>query len=80
VTRPPADGDRRGDLVRGLRAVRGTVERDGAWLILRTRRDSWALLGNRAHPLADGQEVVVRGTVTALPPGCPADRALTVIR
>ncbi|MFI7544782.1 hypothetical protein [Actinoplanes sp. NPDC049599] len=80
VTSPPFDGDRTGDLVRGVRTLRGVVERDGDWVLLRVDAERWALLGARARALAGGSTVEVRGTVAAPPPGCPVDRALQVVR
>jgi hypothetical protein len=80
VTPSPFDGDRPGDLVRGVRILRGVVERDGDWVLLRVDGQRWALLGDRARTLASGATVEVRGTITTSPPGCPVDQALTVIR
>jgi hypothetical protein len=78
-TTAPPDGDRRGDPVRGVRTVRGVVERSGEWTLLRdTTGGRWALLGERARLLRTGAQVEVRGTVTTPPAGCPVDRALTV--
>jgi hypothetical protein len=73
-----AADDRRGDLVRGVRSLRGVIERDGAWVILRTDGARWALLGDRARTLAAGEEAHVRGRPTTPPADCPADRALTL--
>jgi hypothetical protein len=80
VKLPPADGDRRGDLVHGIRTLRGVIERDGEWVILRTDGGRWALLGDRARTLASGHDVQVRGRTVTPPQGCPADRAVTLIR
>ena len=80
VTPPSAGDDRRGDLVRGVRSLRGVIEREGEWVILRTGGGRWALLGDRARTLTAGQEVQVRGRPTTPPVGCPTDRALNVTR
>ena len=79
MTPPTADSDRRGDLVHGVRTLRGVIERDGEWVLLRTGGGRWALLGNRARALADGHDVQIRGTPTTPPPDCPTDQAVTVI-
>jgi hypothetical protein len=80
VTSSPTDGDRRGDLVRGVRTLTGIVERDGDWVLLRTDGQRWALFGNRARTFAAGESVTISGTVTPPPPGCPTDKALNVVR
>jgi hypothetical protein len=80
VSPPPSDPDRPGDLVRGVRTLRGVVERQGTWVLLRLDGHRWALLGDRARTLGTGTTVEVQGTVTAPPVGCPADQALTVTR
>jgi hypothetical protein len=80
VTPPPpsADGDRRGDLIRGMRTLHGVIERDGDWVLLRVGSDRWALLGERARALHNGADVFVTGTPAPPPPNCPADKAITV--
>ncbi|MEV0716490.1 hypothetical protein [Asanoa sp. NPDC050611] len=80
VTPSTFDGDRAGDLVRGARTLRGVVERDGPWVVLRVGGQRWALLGDRAGSLPVDVPVEVRGTLATPPPGCPAERALTVTR
>ena len=81
VTPPPSsDGDRRGDLVRGMRTLHGMIEKDGMWVLIRAGTDLWALLGERANGLQDGADATVSGTPATPPPGCPADKALTVTR
>jgi hypothetical protein len=81
VTPPSPDGDRRGDLVRGVRTVRGVVERDGDWVLLRDAGGvRWALFGDGVRTLRHGADVEVRGTLTPPPEGCPAGKALTVTR
>ncbi|KAB1916346.1 hypothetical protein F8274_00005 [Micromonospora sp. AMSO31t] len=66
------------DLVRGHRALRGTVEHRDGWTLLRTGDTTWALLGGNAADLPAGQSATVTGVQTAVPAGCPASRALTL--
>lgn len=73
-------GERRGDLVRGVRTLTGTVERTDRCVILRVDRSAWALLGAPATKLAAGRTVEVTGTVATPPPGCVAHQALMVTR
>jgi hypothetical protein len=62
-----------------MRTLRGVVERDGGWVLLRDGGgSSWALLGDQARRLATGADVEVRGTPTPPPNGCPAKAALNV--
>ncbi|MFF5174645.1 hypothetical protein ACFY3U_18685 [Micromonospora sp. NPDC000089] len=72
------DPDRRGDLVRGYRSLTGTVDRSGDWVLLRSGDTTWALLGARADALPEGRGATVAGVQAPLPPGCPADHALTL--
>ena len=80
IVTPPTDGDRRGDLVRGVRTLRGVVEREGDWVLLRTDRDRWALLASDTRDFRNGVQIEVRGTPSAPPAGCPANMALNVIQ
>ncbi|SCE64153.1 DUF5818 domain-containing protein [Micromonospora mirobrigensis] len=73
-----ADPDRRGDLVRGYRSLTGTVDRSGRWVLLRAEDTTWALLGPPTADLVDGRTVTVSGVAAQVPPGCAADRALTL--
>lgn len=70
--------DRTGDLVRGRRTLRGTVERAGAWVLLRTDDGRWALLGRRAAVLTTGESATVMGIDATPPADCPVRQALTV--
>ncbi|MBY8871018.1 hypothetical protein K7640_04065 [Micromonospora sp. PLK6-60] len=73
-----SDPDRRGDLVRGYRSLTGTIDRSGAWVLLRVDGVTWALLGAPAADLPDGRVVTVAGVTAPLPPDCPADQAVTL--
>ena len=66
------------DLVRGRRTLRGTVERAGAWVLLRTDDGRWALLGRRAAVLTTGESATVMGIDATPPADCPVRQALTV--
>lgn len=80
ATRRAAEGERRGDLVRGRRTVTGTVSRTGRWVLLDAGTFTWVLLGAGIDRATAGSRVTATGAVTAVPAGCPADRALVVNR
>jgi hypothetical protein len=61
-------------ILTGVVSVRGTC----TVLVLQGRR--WALSGEPANALVDGQQVTVRGRPAKVPVGCDADFALTVRR
>jgi hypothetical protein len=75
-----ADGERRGDRVRGHRTLTGTISRTGRWVLLDTGTKTWALLGAPSDRLGSGYRATVTGALTPVPPGCPAQGALAVSR
>jgi hypothetical protein len=77
---PTAGGERRGDRVHGHRTLTGTVARTGRWVLLDTGTKTWALLGAPSARLGSGTRATVTGTLSAVPPGCPAQAALSVSR
>jgi hypothetical protein len=81
--RPPAshgaDPEQPRDLVGAPVTVTGTVTIVDGCTVLDAGSRRWALLGEPAKGLRQGNRVTVRGRAEAAPAGCHADAALQVI-